>query len=513
MKFKFVSLLLALCTAAGSMALPAAAETTWAAQAESSQPDLETNGGAENVWEDFAYQVLDDQTIEITRYTGSDDILIIPEKIEERQISAIGAEAFRACKTLKEITLPQGMTSIGKSAFAECESLENITLPQGLTSIGNAAFLQCSSLKAVDLPDGVTAINDYTFGYCENLERVSIPESVTTIREAAFGQCLRLKTIAIPKGVTSLADYAFYHCESLERVEFSDNITYIGENAFAYCKSLDTLTLPDRLANIDFSAFARCESLKDLVFSENLETIGEQAFIGCKSLKDLKLPEGLQRIGEEAFANCSKLKSLALPVSVKEIAKGAFSGCSKLKTVEYNGSKTKRKKIWIIGEGNIPLLQSDLRYANNGKTETFAPKKGARITSGNETYQVKTDVNTVAFVKTNSKAAKFTVPDFISVDGITYKVASVTKDAFRNNKKITKVTIKAEITSLGKNAFRGCSNLGTIEIRSRSLSSVGADAFRGIQATATMKVPNGKQNAYQKLIKGKGIGSKVKVVS
>ena len=119
----------------------------------------------------------------------------------------------------------------------------------------------------------------------------------------------------------------------------------------------------------------------------------------------------------------------------------------------------------------------------------------------------------VAFVKTASKAAKITVPDFISVDGITYEVASVTKDAFRNNKKITKVTIKAEIASIGKNAFYGCTKLNTIVIRSRSLSSVGTDAFRGIRAAATVKVPDGKQKEYQKLIKGKGIGSKVKIIS
>ena len=513
MKFKFVSLLLALCTAAGSMVLPATAQTAWAAQAEDSLQTQENNSGTVHEWENFQYQLLDDNTVEITRYTGSDDTLAIPGKIEDRQVTSIGANAFQACKTLREITIPQGITTIGKSAFTECENLESIALPQGLTSIGNAAFMQCRSLKTVAIPDGVTVLNDYTFSYCDNLESVSIPDSVTTIREAAFGQCLRLKNVTIPKGVTSLPDYVFYACESLERANLPDSITYIGENAFAYCKSLDMLTLPDSLSNIDFSAFAYCENLKDLVFANNLETIGEQAFNGCKSLKDLKLAEGLQRIGENAFAGCSKLKTITLPVSIKEIAKDAFANCSKLKTVYYNGSKAKRKKIRIIGEGNTPLLQSVIHYAGNGTSETFAPKKGARLKSGNGTYQVKTDVHTVAFVKTDSKETKFTVPAYISVDGITYDVASVTKDAFRNNKKITKVTIQADIESIGKNAFNGCSKLGVVVIRSQSLASVGADAFRGIRATATIKVPEGKQKTYQKLLSKKGLGSKVKIIS
>lgn len=515
MKFKIVSLLLALCTAVGSMALPVTAQTARAAQIqeESSPQTLDNQSGAANVWENFQYQVLDDNTVEITRYTGSDNTLAIPEKIEDKQVTSIGAGAFQSCKTLKEITFPQGITAIGKGAFTDCENLENITLPQNLASIGNAAFMHCRSLKSVAVPEGVTAINDYTFSYCDNLESVSLPDSVTTIREAAFGQCPRLKDITIPKGVTSLPDYTFYYCESLERVNLPDSITYIGENAFAYCKSLDKLTLPDSLSNISFSAFAYCENLKDLIFSDNLETISEQAFTGCKNLKDIKLPEGLQRIGENAFAGCSKLKSITLPVSIKEIAKGSFSGCSRLKTVYYNGSKAKRKKIWIIGEGNTPLLQSVIHYASNGKSETFAPKKGSRLKSGSETYQVKTDVHTVAFVKTDSKKTTFTIPDSISVDGITYHVASVTKDAFRDNKKITKVTVKADITSIGKHAFNGCSKLGVVVIRSHSLSSVGADAFRGIRATATIKVPDGKQKTYQNLLKGKGLGSKVKIVA
>ena len=75
---------------------------------------------------------------------------------------------FFYCESLKEITIPDGVTSIGCDAFSCCESLKEITIPDSVTSIGNEAFSWCESLKEVIFKgktlDEVERMGDYPFG-------------------------------------------------------------------------------------------------------------------------------------------------------------------------------------------------------------------------------------------------------------------------------------------------------------------------------------------------------------
>ncbi len=99
------------------------------------------------------------------------------------------------------------------------------------------------------------------------------------------------------------------------------------------------------------------------------------------------------------------------------------------------------------------------------------------------------------------------------MDNKTYKVATITKDALKGNKKVTKVTIGANVNKIGSNAFNGCSNLKKIVIKSKKLKikNVGKNVFKGINKKATVKVPTGKVKLYKKIIRARGASKKVKV--
>ena len=73
-------------------------------------------------------------------------------------VTSIGGSAFRDCRSLTTITLPEGVTSIGDYAFYSCSILNAITIPESVTSIGWDAFQLCNSLTAITLPQGVTSI-------------------------------------------------------------------------------------------------------------------------------------------------------------------------------------------------------------------------------------------------------------------------------------------------------------------------------------------------------------------
>lgn len=119
---------------------------------------------------------------------------------------------------------------------------------------------------------------------------------------------------------------------------------------------------------------------------------------------------------------------------------------------------------------------------------------------------------TVAFTgTTNKKSAKITIPASVVINGDTYKVSSVANRAFKNNKKLITVVIGKNVTTIGKDAFKGCSKLKTITINSTVLKKVGKNTFKGIDKKASIKVPRKKKTTYQKLLKGKGQSKSVKI--
>ena len=181
---------------------------------------------------DYDYTVLDDGTVVISKYIGSDEEVTIPSTIDGKKVTSIGDYAFKGCTSLTSVTIPDSVTSIGKSAFCDCTSLTSVTIPDSVTSIGDSAFEECLSLTSINIPDSVTSIGDDAFAYCESLTSVTIPDSVTSIGYRTFGYCTSLTSVTIPNSVTSIGDYAFVGCESLTSVTIRNSVTSIGPSAF-----------------------------------------------------------------------------------------------------------------------------------------------------------------------------------------------------------------------------------------------------------------------------------------
>lgn len=157
---------------------------------------------------------------------------------------------------------------------------------------------------------------------------------------------------------------------------------------------------------------------------------------------------------------------------------------------------------------------------NNAAASTQSPKqetslkKGTKITEKKSKAVYKVNGNkTVEYNKVDKKAKISTIPTTIKVNGVNYRVTAIAPKAFVNNKNLKKVVIPASVRSIGKQAFSGCKNLKTIVIQTPYLTkkSIGIKAFKGIHAKATIKVPKKQKKAYQKLLKTKGLGKKVKI--
>lgn len=163
-----------------------------------------------------------------------------------------------------------------------------------------------------------------------------------------------------------------------------------------------------------------------------------------------------------------------------------------------------------------PTNPSNPTKPTNNKKEPAAKGTTLKDSKG-ATYKVtgaKVKNPTVTYVKPKKNVKKVSIPATITVKGIKYQVTAVSKDAFKNNKKVTQVTIDKNVNNIGKNAFYGCKNLKKVIIKTTKLTkkTVGKNAFKGIHKKATIKVPKKKLDAYKKILKNAGISKSVKVV-
>lgn len=152
---------------------------------------------------------------------------------------------------------------------------------------------------------------------------------------------------------------------------------------------------------------------------------------------------------------------------------------------------------------------------NNGTGNTTTVKVGKKATVSGSQYKVTAvkGTRTVQFTKGKKNAKSIVVPSTVKISGKNYKVTTIAKNAFKGNKKLTKVTIGKNVNKIGVSAFQNCSKLKSIVIKSTKLTAkkVGKNAFKGINKKATFKVPKSKVKAYKKIVKAKGAGKNVKV--
>ena len=219
------------------------------------------------------------------------------------------------------------VTGIGKHAFRECRGLTSVTIPEGVTSIGTGAFSICCELRAVKIPFSVKNIGEWAFDRCYALRSVTIPPNVENIGAAAFWNCRGLKSVTIPAKVASIGGAAFACCSSLRQITVdSGNQLFTSVGGVLYTKDRSVLL-----------AFPK--ALTSVSIPKSVTTIGSWAFAGGNDLKSVMIPESVTIIEAGAFEECGGLVSVTIPSSVKRIEVGAFWKCRGLKSVTFCGER------------------------------------------------------------------------------------------------------------------------------------------------------------------------------
>ena len=361
--------------------------------------------------------------------------------------------------------------------------IKRIIIGDGVTTIGRSAFSGCSSLTSVNIPNSVTTIGEYAFRDCSSLTSVTIPNSVTTIGGDAFYGCSSLTSVTIPNSVTTIGKSAFHGCSALISVTIPKSVTTIGDDAFSYCKSLTSVTIPNSVTTIGWNTFSGCTSLTSVNIPNSVTTIGGEAFSGCSSLTSVTIPNSVTTIGSSAFTN-NNAKIIWLTNTPPARYWNVEGGIHYVANDLYTGLSNKKVYPYLSS-----IFEVDgIKYVPVSPSERTCDAIDCAYTG--EPYEVKINK------KVNYKGVDMTVREFNPYTA--YECAKIKKayidiggsignDAFSGCTNLTSVDIK-KANDIGNNAFSKCTNLVSVDIKAGN--NIGESAFSNCSSLETLSLDN-----------------------
>lgn len=216
-------------------------------------------------------------------------------------------------------------------------------------------------------------------------------------------------------------------------------------------------------------------NLRTLILPYSAKTIDENAFYGMTSLENVVMKdfglftddgngndsaEGITAIGNYAFQGCSNLLYINIPGSVSSFGRYTFSGCNRVVSLKFCDSPNSL---------NIPTYDGTLP-----KQSLYSLYLGRNLTGA--TFQ---DYNRLSFLT------------------IGPKTTAIAESQFRNCTGIEHVIFPESVSSIGYNAFYGCSGLKAVYSASPTTPDIQSSTFdESTEKNATLYVPTGCKTAY-----------------
>ena len=462
-------------------------------------------------------------------------------------VDSIYHSAFFQCKSIKNITLLDGLISIGADAFNECESLTSISIPNSVRSMGSYAFGSCSSLtdvvignglKKSGIGNGVDEWGYYVFNKCSALKNVTIQNGAVLIGYGAFNECTSIESITLPNSIQEICGGAFNGCSNIKSLSLGTSVTTIGEYAFQYCTGMKIITIPNTVTTIGEYAFYGCWNIVyngsatgapwgakcingyydgEILYSDS----GRRKVLGCTSdaSGEIELPSECTVIGRGAFSGIKNVTKVIVPTECDTIDDSAFSNFagdvilpndltylgwhSFMNSKHYNnGDNWEENALYMnnylveMKNAQEPALMSQKEKQQNADAEiVYNVKDGTRLIGGGAfaytNYTSVTIPNSVIGmgygVFQRSDIKKITIPNGISV---------IEEYSFESSN-LQQIVLPASITKIKKNALY-CYNLTTIYCAATDVPETSEYAFNEEkQSECMLYVPTNSVSAYK----------------
>jgi hypothetical protein len=426
----------------------------------------------------FAY-VITNNTVTITRYTGTDAAVIIPDTINGLPVTSIGNFTFENKSGVTNVTIPGSVANIGSYAFLGT-GLTSFTIGRGITNIGTAAFAFCSSLTNVTISGDVASIGGIAFRLDTALTGIyflgNAPNTDATVFSGAGG-----KVFYVP-GTSGWSN------------------TYGGFPAVARYLPEPVILGNGLGLGVKTNGFGFTVS-----WATNLSIIVEAttnlSSVFWTSLATNRLSNGFFYFREPGWTNFSnRFYRLAATNVFTFFTASPTNGVLPL-TVQFSPSNidnfgnTIVSWHWNFGDGATTNAQMPSHtYTNAG---IFNPGFTATNIHGGIVTGYGPPIATFAFLTTTNNGTvtitgfagslvrALTIPG--TINGL--PVTSIGPRAFYFCPNLTNVTIPDSVTSIRDYAFSSCGNLKSV-VLGNNVTNIGSFAFAFCSSLTNLTIPN-----------------------
>ena len=440
---------------------------------------------------------------------------------EGTKLERIGWGAF-GYSSLPEITIPDTVTQIDGYAFYFCEDLTKVTISEssGLTSFGEFVFKADTKLKNLYIPDGVTSIGlnifqDATQGVTLSVLENSCAQAYAEkygiayvtreapVTEIASGTCgehaawtltsdgvlsitgsgamsdndpnhapwdlykMQVKQIVIGKDITYIGRFNFFWCRNLERVTFEEGtkLERIGWGSFGY-SGLPEITIPDTVTRLDGHAFYFCENLTKVTIGESsgLTSFGEYVFKADTKLKTLYIPDGVTSIGLNIFQDATQGVTLSVLENSYAQAYAKKYGIAYV-TREAFGKDAQRvmaaSAVNSCGDDLTWTLENSvLTIGGKGEMDSYAPDAPAPWAAFSG------EIERVIIGKGVEKIGAYAFSGLEKLASVSFeedsRLAVIEEYAFADCKVLRELALPDGLEKLGEAAFANCEKLSKL---------------------------------------------------
>lgn len=342
------------------------------------------------------------------------------------------------------------VTCFKKSAFWNLTHFNSITIPASVTHVGDK---EKGFHWTIDrTPDGTHREDASVFAMCSaltnstveagniayaSIDGVLFDHARTTLIRCPPG---RAGSYSIPSGVTSIDSFGFSCCSGLTNLTISSSVTTIRDWALSFCFGIQNVVIPASVNRISGTAFNKCFGLTNI-----LVEVGSSAFTSVDGVLFDKTATRLILYPKGRKGHYS------IPSGTTSIDQAAFNNCIGLTSMEIPTSVTR------VGASSWSGCSALTNIMVHTESSTFSSVDG------------------VLFNKSATSMLRYPTGRKGHYD-IPVGVTSIGDDAFSGCSELSGVTIPDSVTQIGRGAFWGCDTLTHVKIPA-SVVKIGDSAF------------------------------------